>query len=89
VHAANAIRLDAHFDAAFRSALIRRIIADLVARFSYKGIADHRLTTETPQTNGDKDRRSRANFIACGALADERNSGGSIRADSSIALCAL
>jgi hypothetical protein len=46
--AANAIRLDAQPDAAFRSALIGRVIADLVARFSYKGIADHRLTTETP-----------------------------------------
>jgi hypothetical protein len=46
--APNAIRLDSHFDAAFRSALIERIIAHLVARFSYKGIADHRLTTETP-----------------------------------------
>lgn len=46
--AANAIRLKGHFDAAFRSALIGRVIAHLVARFSYEGIAHHRLTTETP-----------------------------------------
>jgi hypothetical protein len=46
--AANAIRLDAHFDAAFRSVLIARVIAQLVARFCHKEIADHRLTTETP-----------------------------------------
>jgi hypothetical protein len=46
--AANAMRLDAQPDAAFRSVLIGRVIAQLVARFCHKEIADRRLTTETP-----------------------------------------